>query len=408
MGGQLPPALAVRQDRALHARRELHRVVQLEGLRQERAGHLGNPADRLPAHAARPAEPRAARLPARRQLLLVPVQRQPAQVPADAQRAAQALARGAQGQLAGRSLGEHRRGPGEGDELQEQARHGGLRARGLGRSQRADRGRQPVHREAVRPGSRDRFLADPGHVDGVLCRWRTLPVAVRRRLPLVLRLVLRPAAVEPAGLGRADRRARVGRLVQLALHHRLGLERAPDPHAGRALLHRGALQRHQDRGDRAGLCRGRQAGRPLAAPEAGHRCGARPRVRPRDPARVPPRPAVAVLPGLLSPVLRHAAAGDARQARGRQLRVRPLPARQRPRRPRRGQQSGVEDARLRRDERRPGRAERLGRLPLGRAGQVEHRGARQPGPADAAAPEPRRRRRRRGAGGLSVLRRWRQ
>src|SRR5256885_6105932 len=36
---------------------------------------LGDPADRLPAHARRPAQPRAARLRARRQLQLVSVQR---------------------------------------------------------------------------------------------------------------------------------------------------------------------------------------------------------------------------------------------------------------------------------------------------------------------------------------------
>jgi nitrate reductase alpha subunit len=46
----------------------------------------------------------------------------------------------------------------------------------------------------------------------------------------LLRLVLRPAALQPAGLGRADRRARIGRLVQLHLHHRLGLQRAADAH----------------------------------------------------------------------------------------------------------------------------------------------------------------------------------
>ena len=39
----------------------------------------------------------------------------------------------------------------------------------------------------------------------------------------------------------------------------LGLERPADADAGRALLHRGPLQRHQDRGDHAGLRRGGQA-----------------------------------------------------------------------------------------------------------------------------------------------------
>jgi len=58
----------------------------------------------------------------------------------------------------------------------------------------------------------------------------------RRRVHELLRLVLRPAAFVPADLGRADRRARVGRLVQLQFHHRLGLQRAADAHAGCALF----------------------------------------------------------------------------------------------------------------------------------------------------------------------------
>ena len=71
LGGRLSQALAARQDRALHARRELHRLVLVEDLRQGRHRHLGDAADRLSAHAAGPAEPRAARLLARRQLQLV-------------------------------------------------------------------------------------------------------------------------------------------------------------------------------------------------------------------------------------------------------------------------------------------------------------------------------------------------
>ena len=80
-----------------HPRRELHRLVLVEDLRQGRHRHLGNAADRLPAHALGHAQPRAARLRARRQLQLVPVQRQPRQVPDGARPAAQALARGAPG-----------------------------------------------------------------------------------------------------------------------------------------------------------------------------------------------------------------------------------------------------------------------------------------------------------------------
>ena len=94
----------------------------------------------------------------------------------------------------------------------------------------------------------------------------------RRRVHELLRLVLRPAAGQPADLGRADRRARIGRLVQQHLHHRLGQQRAADAHARRALLHRGALQGREDGGGDARLLRSRQAGRHLDAPQAGHRC----------------------------------------------------------------------------------------------------------------------------------------
>jgi hypothetical protein len=62
----------------------------VEDLRQGRHRHLGNPADRLPAHALGHAQPRAARLRPRRQLQLVPVQRQPRQVPDGARPPAQA------------------------------------------------------------------------------------------------------------------------------------------------------------------------------------------------------------------------------------------------------------------------------------------------------------------------------
>ena len=95
LGGRLSQSLGARQDRALHPRRELHRLVLLEDLRQGRHRHLGDPADRLPAHALGHAQPRAARLLARRQLQLVSLQRQPGEVPDGPRRPAEALARGA-------------------------------------------------------------------------------------------------------------------------------------------------------------------------------------------------------------------------------------------------------------------------------------------------------------------------
>ena len=67
-----------------------------------------------------------------------------------------------------------------------------------------------------------------------LCVRRALPQPDRRHAAVVLRLVLRPAAVEPADLGRADRRAGIGRLVQsgyiIAWGSNVPQTRTPDAH----------------------------------------------------------------------------------------------------------------------------------------------------------------------------------
>src|SRR5262245_53709838 len=73
LGGRLPAALAARQDRPLYPRHKLHGLLLMEDLCQERARDMGDPADRLSADAPGHAEPRAARLLARRELLLVPL-----------------------------------------------------------------------------------------------------------------------------------------------------------------------------------------------------------------------------------------------------------------------------------------------------------------------------------------------
>ncbi len=286
VGGRLPQPLGARQDRALDAWRELHGLVLVEDLREGRHRHVGDAADRLSAHALGHAQPRAARLRARRVVQLVPVQREPGEVPDGARTTAQALARGAPGARPGGRVGVDRRGRCDAPRLPEGARPGRLRALELGRGQRDHRRRQRLHDQEARSRPRDRLLADPGDVDGQLCGGQPLPEPHRRRVHELLRLVLRPAAVVAADLGRADRRARIGRLVQLELHHRVGLQRAADAHARRALLHRGPLQGHQDgRGD-ARLLRGRQAGRHLDAPEAGHRRRGGDGDGPRDPEGV--------------------------------------------------------------------------------------------------------------------------
>ncbi len=161
LGGWLPAALAARQDRALDPRHQLHGLLQLEDLCQERAGDLGDAADRLSAHPAGDAEPRAARVLARRQLLLVSLQRQPAEIPDDPRPVAQALARGAQDARAGRGVDLDRRGTGEGQALQVDPRHGRLRPLDLVRGQRDHRRRQRLHRQDLRSRPGGRLLPIP-------------------------------------------------------------------------------------------------------------------------------------------------------------------------------------------------------------------------------------------------------
>ena len=261
-----------------------------------------------------PAQSRAARLRARRQLQLVSLFRQPREIPAGALAPAEAVARGARTADAGRGLGVDRRGSRRSARLTPEARPRRLRARDLGRGQRDHRRRQRLHRQDLWPRPRHRLLADPGDVDGQLRRRRALSVAARRRLHVLLRLVLRPAAGLAADLGRADRRAGKRRLVQFRLPHPVGLERAADAHARCAFLYRGPLQGHQERRDLPGLFRGVQVRRSLAVAEAGHRCGAGDGDGPRHPARIPPRPPGQVFRGLCAPVHRHADAGAAGEA----------------------------------------------------------------------------------------------
>ena len=191
----------------------------------------------LPNH-----EPRGC---ARRQLQLVPVQRQPRQIPDGARPPAESTgARRAWPRIRCRCLGEHRRGRRQTARLPE--------VRGLGGFVRsswdevneivAAANVYTIKKYMARP--RDRLLADSGHVDGQLRRRLALPEPDRRRVHELLRLVLRPAALQPADLGRADRRARVGRLVQLtyiiAWGSNVPQTRTPDAHFFTEVRYKGA------------------------------------------------------------------------------------------------------------------------------------------------------------------------
>ena len=148
----------------------------LEDLRQGRHRHLGDPADRLSAHPLGHAQPRAARLRARRELQLVPVQRQPREVPDGARPPAEELARGAPDAGSGRAPGPpSSRTDAQAARLPGGARPRRLRALELGRGQRDRRRRQRLHHQEARPRPRHRLLADPGDVDGQLRRRQPLP-----------------------------------------------------------------------------------------------------------------------------------------------------------------------------------------------------------------------------------------
>ena len=308
---------------------------------------------------------------------------------------------------AGRGVGLDRRRQSEVRRLQANARPRRLRAHQMGRSERDHRRREHLHRQDTRPRPHHRLLADPRDVDGLLRRGLALPVAHRRRLHVVLRLVLRPAGVEPADLGRTDRRSRKRRLVQLGLPDPVGLERPPDAHARRAFLFRGPLQGHQERRHLPRLQRSVEILRPLAVGAAGHGRGAGDGLRPRDPERIPRQVADAVLHGLRPQIHRLPVPRSPEETR-RPLRAGTLPARQRLRRQTRpGQQPGLEDGRGRRDDGQHRLPARLDRLPLGRRGQVESAGESRRRPRDEAGAHLARPQRRRRRGRLPVLRRSR-
>ena len=145
LGRRLPQALAARQDRALDAWRELHRLVLLEDLRQGRNRHLGNAADRLSTHACRFAEPRAAWLRAWRQLFLVPLFRQPGEISARPLAPAQVVARSARADDAGRGLEVHRRKSREAESYVSKRGLGGFVRSTWDEVNETDRGGQRLH-----------------------------------------------------------------------------------------------------------------------------------------------------------------------------------------------------------------------------------------------------------------------
>ena len=251
-------------------------LLLVEDLRQGRHRHLGDAADRLSAHPAGPAQPRAARLRSGRELQLVPLLGQPGEVSAGALAPAEAVARGARVDDAGRGLEVDRRGSGEArllcrrsavsaassapswDEVNEIiAAANAYTAKTYG----PDRvfGFSPIPAMSmVSYAAGSRYLSLLGGVCMSFYDWYCdLPPA------------------SPQTWGEQTDVPEIGRLVQFRLPDPVGLERPADPHARRPLLHRGPLQGRQERRDLPGLLRGLEIRRPLDLAEAGHRRRAR-------------------------------------------------------------------------------------------------------------------------------------
>ena len=165
----LPGPVEPRQGRPLDARRELHRLLLVEGLRQGRDHHVGDPADRLPLGRPRQARVRATRLPPGRRLLLVHLlARRGCATPTCAGCCWSCSARRRPSTTAtrswpGRTSSTTRSGPG----LQDGARQGRTGPRHLGRGGRDRRRRARPHDQALGPRPGRRLLADPGDVDGL-------------------------------------------------------------------------------------------------------------------------------------------------------------------------------------------------------------------------------------------------
>ena len=153
-----------------HPRRQLHRVLLVEGLRQGRDHHLGGPADRLPvapAPTARSTSPAAA--PAARPSPGTPTRPTRVRYPyvrgvlLDMYREAKAAVR-----RPGPRLGLDRAGPARRRQRYKSARgKGGLVRATLGRGRRDRRRRARLHDQALGPRPHRRLLPDPGHVDGL-------------------------------------------------------------------------------------------------------------------------------------------------------------------------------------------------------------------------------------------------
>ena len=223
----LPGPVEPRQGRPLHPRRQLHRVVLLEGLRQGRDHHLGDPADRLPVRRPRTApstSPAAARA-------APPSPGTPTPPPGSATRT----------RAASSSRCTARPRPGCSDPVlawadvvgDPERRRRYQQARGKGGLVRvswdeATEIAAAAHVHTIKTYGPDRcagFSPIPAMSIVSHCVGTRFIQLIGGVDDVVLRLVRRPARRQPAGLRRPDRRAGVRRLVGLDLPDDVGLQR---------------------------------------------------------------------------------------------------------------------------------------------------------------------------------------
>ena len=172
----LPRPMEPRQGRSLDPRRQLHRFVLLEGLRQGRDHHLGDPADGLPIGRRQLAGVRAPWLPARCRLQLVHLLADPDPLPlrpgACCWRCTARPSPGCTIQCC--AWADVVNDPDTSQPVPEGPRQGRPGSGELGRSRRDHRCRTRPHHQAVRPRPRLRLLPHSCHVDGVSRRRRTV------------------------------------------------------------------------------------------------------------------------------------------------------------------------------------------------------------------------------------------
>ena len=208
--------VGARQGRALDARRQLHRLVLLERVRQGRDRDLGVAGGGLPLDGRGHARVRAAGLSTGSVVLLVSVLAAAAEVPV--------RPRGACFRCSGRrerSVGDPVEAWTEIVEDPDKARLY-RRQRGKGGFVRASWDEAvdmiaAAHVHTIRRYGPDRvvgFSPIPAMSMASYAAGEPLPVADRRDDPVVLRLVCGPAARLAPELRRSDRRPRVGRLVE--------------------------------------------------------------------------------------------------------------------------------------------------------------------------------------------------